>query len=203
MTSRIKLIWFSSAIILGAIVGRSLNEPFHVKQTTPTALIATNADSSRRPSFVKVSPHDGSETQGLSVSQMDKAYEVPVGADQNFMLRAWFDGDRKRLNFAHSKMDELLAYNPGRTSSGPANTRVLFRAARSEEDKKRIFHTWTRERLYTMIYTYEVAKLFAYGEPDGAEASTDHKTSPYNANLGSSANSASSVLPPLPIQLIP
>jgi hypothetical protein len=94
----------------------------------------------------------------LTLSQIMSEVDKPGYPDDRYMISQWFAGRGELL--AEAKKSLAVATKGLSVDSGLSHFTLSddFHEAVSDEDKRRIFHEYTRARLYNMLMLLEVAK---------------------------------------------
>lgn len=146
------------AVFIGVLVGREVRHHFftparHVASIAPNRSVSKASVVVRGPTVRLDYSY-----KTLTISQITSEVDKPGYPDDRYMIGQWFSGRGELL--VETKRSLELATKGLYVDSGVSHFTLSddFHDAVSDEDKRRIFHDYTRARLYNMLMLLEVAK---------------------------------------------
>jgi hypothetical protein len=150
----LRSLWFILTILLGILAGLWARQ----LTTAPAkASLATypKPEAAARPKPIARPAITNKVNDPLTIEEMDAEVKNAPRNDRRYMLVGWFGGDYVRQGKAESL---AMKISNGQYDWPRDNHRRDFLNATTEENKRRIYRDWSRQRIYSMTYILEVAK---------------------------------------------
>ena len=151
-----RLLWFSLMILVGVLVGIWAQQ---FKRRAP-AVFASQAQPliiMPRPDKVRKDVASASSlVKPMTLAEIDEEFANGWKRDSSYRFRYYFDNNSER-----SIKSDQLASDCARPENYQAKLRLLrasYEKANDDDERRRVFHDITSQRLYCLEYELEIAR---------------------------------------------
>lgn len=144
------------AAVCGIVAGRTFGKI--IKLSPPVSAVPANRNLKTKLSTPPQKPSESKDSNSniLTVAQMNQESQKVWHVDHTYMRNNWFGGSQAKINKVNDIIRRDFCEFPQRLES--ADAKRLFINAQTDEEKRLQYHLWTSARLYEMIRVLEIAK---------------------------------------------
>lgn len=156
MSTTMRLLWFSFMILIGVLVGLWAQQ-FKSRTRDPVAFQASP--------LITIPAHKKKQTEvdsasslvkPMALAEMDEEFANGWKRDSSYRLRYYFDNNSERS----IKSDQLAAdyARPDNYQAKLRHLRALYEKENNDNDRRRLYHDISIQRLYCLEYELEIAR---------------------------------------------